>query len=493
MPKYPGPKYPGNGACTLAFAALFAACAANSPPELPALDIDIPAEWTSATADKSARDQAERQDAWWESFGDERLNALVAEALRANRDLKATAERIARAEASAVAAGAELLPQLNTAFNGSRRKQIFVGFPIPGQTGPLSTRSTNYGVSLKLSWELDLWGRIRAGRRAASTEHAAARFDYLAAGLSVAAQTCKAFFALTEAHAQLTVAKARFASQKATTELISVRYQKGMSPALDLKLARQGLAASEVGLAVRERALDQAKRQCELILGRYPGAKITASASLPELPPLPAHGLPAELLERRPDLLAAKQRLLAQGFRVKEAEATLLPRISLTASAGTQSNQLSDLLDGDFGVWSLLGNLVQPIFEGGRLRANVAANEAALREALENYANRCLIAFGEVENSLSAERWLARQESSARKVLKEAEGATLLARERYTKGGSGILELLLSERSVFDAQMRLIEVERSKLETRVDLNLALGGGLVTGRSTQARASGERKP
>ncbi|MEZ5989870.1 MAG: efflux transporter outer membrane subunit [Planctomycetota bacterium] len=404
-----------------------------------------------------------------------RPSSLLVEEASGNRELVAAAQRIRMAEAEARIAGAEQLPWLSAGVSGGRERNVLVGFPTPGG-GPFTTTTSRYGVSLDLSWELDVWGRVEARKGQAEAGFVATQEDWVALAHSLIAQTAKAWFTLREARAQVDLAASTVESRRRTLDLVSERYAQGRRQALDVHIARQTLARAETALALRRGLADRARFQLETLLGRYPSGAIEATEGMPALPgPTPA-GIPAAILANRPDLRAAEQDLLALRYDISASRAELLPRISLTASAGTVSNQLEDLVDGDFGVWSLFGNLVQPIFQGGRLRAQVDVSEARYREALELYANRLLLAFAEVEGALAEEQHLQRQLEAAQVVVREAGAAYDISLERYSQGTVGILELLESERSLFEARSFLIDLERQRLATRVDLHLALGGG-----------------
>ena len=396
-------------------------------------------------------------------------------ALEHNYDLKAAGARLAQAQAQARVAGAPLWPQLSATGTGSRRKQNFVGFPIPGQEGQVLT-STSFGVNLNASWEVDLWGRLRAGAQAALADAAAAAADFHAARLSLAAQTARAYFAAVEAGRQVELARATVANYRLSAEQIEDRYRRGLRSSLDVRLGRSSLAAAEATLAQRRQQRDAVLRQLELLLGRYPSARIEVGDELPAIGgPVPA-GLPADLVGRRPDLVAAERRLAAADRRLAQSQRALLPSISLTGSAGRSSSALSDLLNGDFSVWNLVGNIAQPLLQGGRLRAGVDQAAAAAEQALYNYAQSALRAYGEVEAALHAEGFLADQERALATAAEEAVAARALAEERYARGLAGLIALLESQRRAFDAESRLLAVRRQRLDTRIDLHLALGGG-----------------
>jgi outer membrane protein TolC len=222
--------------------------------------------------------------------------------------------------------------------------------------------------------------------------------------------------------------------------------------------------------------LDRALRQLELLLGRYPSARIKTGDELPTIKSAVPAGLPADLIARRPDLVAADRRLAAADRRLAQSRRALLPSISLTASTGRSSGELGDLLDGNFSVWNLIGNISQPLLQGGRLRAGVDLSQAGLDQALASYAQSALRAYAEVEQALAGEEFLTNQEKALKTATSEALAARTLAEERYAKGLSDLITLLDAQRRAFDAKSRLLSVQRMRLDGRIDLYLALGGG-----------------
>jgi len=441
----------------------------------PQVDLTPPEAWDAAT-DASG----EVESAWWLSFEAPGLSELIDIAIERNSDLLAAAARLDRAAAEAKIAGADLEPSVGIGLSANRQRQNFIGFPFgaPGGGVP-STTSERFGVSLVSSWEVDLWGRIRAGARAAVAETQAADADLRGARLSVAAQTAKVWFAIAEARQQIALAEESVKSFRLSTEQVRSRYVSGIRPALDLRLALSNLAGAEALLQLRRRQLDGATRQLDVLLGRYPDGRILerhAVERLPETPgPIPG-GLPAELVARRPDLVAAERRLAAADQRYLAARRALYPRLALTASGGTASDSLGDLLDGDFRVWNLVGNLTQPLFQGGRLRAGVERADASSREALAVYVGEVLGAYAEVESALAAEHYLAEQERHLAQAAEQLVAARRLATERYRSGVGIYLVVLESQSRALIAESELLAIRRQRLDNRIELHLALGGG-----------------
>jgi NodT family efflux transporter outer membrane factor (OMF) lipoprotein len=455
----------------LALALGASGCAAVPEQTSRDLGLVLPDAFTAAeTADTAP------PDSWWRTFEDPSLAEIVEEALVHNRDLYAAAARLDAAIARAGAAGSELWPQLSAGANLRRNRQNFIGLPIPGGGDVLSVTNNQFGLSLDLGWELDLWGRVRAGQIAADSDLEAAVADLRGARLSLAARATQGWFAAVEASQQLRLAEDTADSLRRTEELVRRRYETGVRSAFDLRLARSDRDEAEALVEVRRRQRDEVLRQLEILLGRYPARALDPGVDLPDLPaPVPA-GLPSGLLRRRPDLVAAERRLAAADARLAEARADLYPRLSLTASGGTSSNDLQDLGDLDFMVWSIGANLLAPILDGGRRRAVVDLQDAGRREAAANFASAVLDALREVETALAAAAILGAEEGRRTAAVEEAEAALRLSEERYASGLLDINTLLATQRRALAARTQLIAVRRQLLDNRVELLLALGGG-----------------
>jgi len=414
---------------------------------------------------------------WWEDFGNAALSQAVTAALEHNQDLRAAAARVDRALAEARIAGADLKPAVGVGLSAGRRRQIFVGLPVPGDdTEVLVSQSTNFGASVDISWEADLWGRLRASTRAAVADAQASDADYQAAQLSLSGQTVKAWLAAAELGQQMDLAQRTVDSWRAAYHQVSDRYERGLRSPLDVRLSLASLSSAEALVAVRQRQLDAALRQLEILMGRYPGKQILAPEMLPEAPAAIPSGLPAELVGRRPDLVAAERRLAAADERFVVAKRSLYPRLTLTGSGGTVSDALGDLVDYDFRVWSIAANLLQPVFQGGRLRAGVDRARAGTEEALQSYAAAALRAYAEVEIALAADEHLSREVERLSESARHSAAATKLAGDRYRSGLEDYVTVLDAQRRELTSQSAYIAAYQNRLENRVDLYLALGGG-----------------
>ncbi|WP_292987632.1 efflux transporter outer membrane subunit [Nitrosomonas sp.] len=444
------------------------------------LNVQIPLEWRSL----SDLDQPIRQY-WVDSFDDPVLSELIENALVHNFDLKSAAARVEAAIAQARIDGSGLWPQLSFAPAYQYSQVRNAGFG--------SAQFSVFEGLFNLSWELDVWGRIGDFRQAAAKEAEAANSDYHAAQLSLAARIAQNYFALQEAILRTHVATQSVADRSVIANLVQGRFDRGLARGLDVRLALTDLANARSRLAEAKNRTQLAVRQLETLLERYPEGSLRnimdadaqmvdfASAAnkhtLPEPPPALAAGLPSELLTRRPDLIAAFTRLRAADSRLQSTQKLLLPRITLTAAGGTRDSALTDLIDPRAVVWNVFAGMAQPLFTGGRIRGNIHLNTARVEEALNRYQSIVLNAFREVEQALAAEEWLREQERVLREAVEQTEASQELALYSYRHGFIQILTLLDSYRSTFNAQSAHLAVKQQLLSNRINLYLALGGGV----------------
>jgi NodT family efflux transporter outer membrane factor (OMF) lipoprotein len=406
---------------------------------------------------------------WVESFGDASLSALIQRALRDNYELKSAAARVNAALAQARIDGSGRLPQLFFSPDYQQAQIRNAGFG--------SARFSAFEALFGLSWELDVWDRIRDFHEAAIHEATATSADFRGARLSLAARVAQSYFELAETRLQAEVAAQSIKDRRTIVDLVQGRFARGLVNALDLRLALTDLANAEAQLTRARNQTQIVSRRLEILLGSYPQGTLTTAPSLPGLPAdLPA-GLPSQLLERRPDLVAAFVRLNAADFRVTSARKLLLPRIALTATGGTRSTDLADLVDPRAIAWNVLIGLMQPLFTGGRIQGEIFRNEARAEEALNFYKSTALNAFREVEQALAAEEWLRQQEEALREAVEQTEASQKLAVYSYRNGLIEILTLLDSYRNTLNAQSAHLLVKRQLLSNRINLFLALGGDI----------------
>jgi len=445
-------------------AVVLAGCALpRSQPGQAELPLAVPGSWQSGAMPGQVGD-------WLRQFRDPALTKLVEEAVSVSFELRGAASRLRAAGASARIAGAGRWPRLQVSGTGERSDR---GGSL--DTGVGGTRSERFELRGQVSWEADLWGRIADDSRAATSELAAARADYRAARLSLAANIARQWFDTSAARAQARLARDTVASFESSLETVEERYRQGIGAALDVRLARNNLADARTNLFQRRRQAKNRGRALETLLGRYPAGDIQPPNSLPAVPQAVPAGLPARLLEQRPDLVAAAARLEAAGYRRASTDKNRLPAISLSASGGASSEALREVIDLDSLIWTLAANIVQPVFQGGRLAAQRELAAARESEALNDYARAALTAFREVEDGLDSESYLSEQENAARAAAAEARQAEKLARDQYKRGLVDIITLLESQRRRFNADSALIEVMNARLLNRINLHLALGG------------------
>ncbi len=405
-------------------------------------------------------------DAWWARFNDPQLSVLIDAAVRDNPSVGQAVAQLDQAGARFGISGADRWPQLNGGLSAARQKQ-------PGVAG--TTVSNNFGLSLDIGWEVDLWGRLASQTAAARADFLASAENLRAARQSIAARTARSYFSLIAAEQQAALSRRVVESFVEVARQVGDRVDVGVGAPNDKLLANANLQSSMAGLEQRLEAVKRQKVQLDLLRRLYPDRQIDVAKLLPLLPPPPPAGLPAELLARRPDVVAAELQLHAAGYRLDASRRSLLPRINLSGSIGTASNEVGDLLDGNFGVWSIAGQLLQPIFQGGRLRAQVRLNDALRKQAVEAYADTALKAFGEVETALAVETELRRSEEAFAAAADAAEAAIDVSFNRYRAGIDPLLNVLDSERRALEARSAEIGARLARLQNRIDLHLALGG------------------
>ncbi|MBK6008523.1 efflux transporter outer membrane subunit [Ramlibacter ginsenosidimutans] len=447
----------------LAAAAALAGCALVKTPDAPQLkelslpNTQLPSQWTAAPTPPGPV-----VNGWLTEFHDPQLEKLVAEAMTYNPDLQIAAARVEAAEASARAAGAALYPQVNLAGHGG------------GKLG--GDGSGVQGIGLFASWELDLWGRVRAQRAAATAQYESQVLDTAYARQSIAALVAKSWFLAREAAVQRALAGEMISSSQALVDLSRDRVRVGKTDELEVSQAEaSALSYSDLQLQA-EIARQNALRAIEILAGRYPSATVEPGLTLPALPgPVPA-GLPSELLERRPDVRAAERRVAAAFYRTQQAQAARLPTISLTAGVSSITSELFVMKERDNPVWSVGGTLLAPIFNAGALQAQVDVRTAEQKAAIADYGRIGSRAFGEVESALSQSFNLDTRADVLVRAVRANESAVGYARTRFEVGSSDLRGVQQQQLALHAARATLAHVQAERLIQRVNLHLALGGG-----------------
>ena len=411
-------------------------------------------------------------DRWWEQFGDPTTAVLVQQMLENNYDLKAAAAKVLQAQAALAQTHGRFWPDVSYNFGFDRSKRSF-----KFQATRFSSLTTSYSQAISVTYILDLFGKLRRSERATWADMLAAEANEQALINSMIATVIKSRVDIATIQRRLAIARANTESREKTLEIVERRYGQGLVGPVDVRLARENLAASKAFEPVIELSLITARHALDVLLGRRPGASENLPetlADLPNLEPVPI-GLPASLLDRRPDVKAAELALWAANEKIGVSIAQLYPDLTLTANLGRSADRWRDIWRSETEIYSALLGLAQPIFKGGQLRAQVDAAEARYAELAANYAGTILTAMQEAEDALVGEQMLQTQLRHAEIRFTEAEAAESLSRQRYQRGVEGILAVLVSQRRRRAAEEELAVLKGRIWTTRVNLFLALGG------------------
>jgi multidrug efflux system outer membrane protein len=448
-----------------AVAAALAGCALSPPPAHKEILRDalpkgtaIPATWKAAAAKGSVADN------WLRSLHDPVLEDLVAETIANNRDLAQAAQRVKIAEQAVIVAGAQLLPQVGANVGGRSTYN-------EDHDGTFDASAVYAGVA----WELDLWGRLRAQRAATEAAATATALDYAYARQSIAATVAKAWYLASEARQQLALAEQAVTVYGELLALVKIRRTTGKDSDLDVADMSAKLNSSKGHLEAARAAYGETRRALEVLLGRYPAAEIEAAARFPPLPPPVAPGLPASLLERRPDLAAAEQQVLAAFRRQESAKLALLPDVGISLVGGRLGDPLLSTLQLNPWLASAAIGMSIPIYEGGALRARVEIATAREAQAVAAYGAAALVAFREVENALANEHYLAKRLPFYEAALANSTNAVRIATIQYRAGRRDLLWVSYLQTNQLASEAVVIRVRSLQRANRIQLHLALGG------------------
>ena len=456
------------------FILLFLAGCTTVGPDYKRPAIELPAQYPAS----SVKEEAALPVEWWKLYSDPTLDELVASAREKNADVRLAAARVREAEAVLREAGAAFYPYVAGVSWATRSKVSTRTTPPPQASAPLER--SQHSLTASTSFELDFWGRLARAGEAAQANLLASRFSHQVVALTLAGATAQAYFALRSLDAQSAVLERSLQARRDSLEIARARLEAGLASELDVHQAQGALADA---LAQRREAARQ-RASVERLLGQLsgrPDLKVSPADlfALP-LPPVPPPGLPSALLERRPDIRAAEQSLVAANAQIGVARAALFPTISLTASLGAQSAELSSLLSSGAGVWSLGLGLAAPIFDAGRREARVEQADARREQALASYQRSIETAFREVADALVNVEQTSGVESDLEARLRAARSALELSSLRYESGYSPFLEVLDAQRTANDAELAFVRNRQARLAFSVDLMKALGGGWNSG-------------
>lgn len=453
---------------SLAIATLLTACAVKAPPPaeemrkeaLPNIALDRP-QWAAGagvTADPVQQD-------WLHTFNDPQLDALVQEAIAHNPDLRVAGARVEQAAQSLIIAQSALRPQLGIFGTGGGKSG-----------GGADSSSALQAIMLFASWELDLWGRVRYARNAAQQDLLSAQADIQFARQSLAASVAKAWFTATQLTLNAAIAGDMVRSANQLTSLAQDRERVGVGTDADTAVARGSAKELEASQLQIELGRTQALRALELLVGRYPAAEVQARADLLAIPGPIAAGIPLQMLERRPDVIAAERRVAAAFNRVGEAKAARLPSITLSGNFGAFESEILTLKD-DFEnpAGGIGARLLVPLYQGGAITAKVQIRTLQQKEAIADYARVSLRAIGDVENALAASASLATRAALLTDALNEQSRALELTENQFKIGRADRRAVEQQRINMQNARIALHNVRTDELAGRVNLHLALGG------------------
>jgi NodT family efflux transporter outer membrane factor (OMF) lipoprotein len=455
-----------------------AACTTIEP--VAQADLDLPAHWTEATP---AAEATALSPVWWQDFASPQLDQLIEAAFQGSPDLRIQGERIVQAELTLSSSRASLFPSLSLSGNSGWNRS-----DSGDRGGSVVSERKSSSLNLSASYELDLWGRIAATVAGSEASLQASRYDFDAARLSLAASIATTYFQYLTHQRRLAIAEENLAITERVLRVVDARYRNGSVSALDL--SRQQTAVLTQRAAIEPLAVDvrQTRSALAILTGASPQAfalEPEASATLDALAiPSITPGLPSDLLLRRPDLASSEAQLAAAAANITVARAELFPRLTLSAGGGAASDFLFALADPTTTA-SVSAAIVQSIFDGGRLRAQVDISRSRQRELVENYRKSILTALKEVEDALSSTTRDTHHEEAQRQILSEAERTLHLAESRYREGADDLLTVLDAQRTRFTAQEQLAQLRLARLVDAVGLYKVLGGGWT--------AAGEQTP
>ncbi len=445
---------------------LLAGCYTAPKNQSSKLEVDTPNNWNST----ETRGNFEPQN-WAQDFNDPMLVSIIEEALAHNYNLKAAEARLASQIAGSRFSASVVWPSLNGSASQNRNRRNSADGIVQTPT------AETFGLNLRFNWEIDIWGKVRNGYRGDLADIQSAQADYAATRLSIAGRVAQAWYDAIEADQQYDLAVRTQEALESSAVIVEENFKRGIARALDVRLVRANVASNKSTVEARLRTQESSVRVLETLLGRYPGNELAVAGKIPDVSgPVPA-GLPSELLLRRPDVISVERTLAANEQRKFETSKARIPSINLTLTRGTSSRDLENAFDIiDRRVWSQALNFSQVWFQGGRLRANFRRAKANYEQSLASYASTVLTAFREVENALSNQSSFDRDYVSQKIAAEESAAAETLAWEEYGRGLSDITTALDAVRRNITAQRSYIQVANQRVQARIDLYLALGGG-----------------
>jgi multidrug efflux system outer membrane protein len=445
-------------------------CAAGPDYERP--ELDVPQSYIQPVE----QGESFANTPWWELFADEQLQELIRVALEENQDLGIAAARVEEFRAILGVTRADQFPTVDITASGAQAEGSENVFPgnIPGVA---TDKVENYRLSADVFFELDLFGRLRRSTEAARAQLLATEEAQRSITISLVASVANSYMLLRDLDAQFEIARRTRETRDDSLGIIRARFDKGTVPKLDVNQAEIELALADAAVAAAERAVAQTEHALSTLLGRNPGPVVRGLPLRQQVmpPDIPA-GLPSELLQRRPDVLASEAQLAAQTARIGVAQAARWPSLSLTGALGFESDDLSTLTDSGSDFWSAGVGILAPVFNAGRNSSRVDAERARTEQALLTYEQTVQRAFREVEDALVAVRTYRAEHAARSRQVAAARSAAMLSRARYDGGVTSYLEVLDTERSLFNAELTESQTLRLYINAIIELYKALGGG-----------------
>jgi outer membrane protein, multidrug efflux system len=458
----------------LALAITVTGCTVGPNYRRPAIDPPATFRGTPAAAAPAPGSLADLK--WFEVFRDERLQQMIRTALERNYDLRDAVVRVEAARANLGITRADQFPTIDASAGVTSQRSAAGGaFPLP--QGFDQTRTVGSVALNLLSFEVDVWGRLRRATEAARADLLASEENRKAVVTTLVSDVAGSYFDLLALDMELAIAKRTLATRQESLNLISIREKSGLATVVELRQGEQLVYGAAQAIPTAERLIEQTENQISLLLGGSPdtlsrGRSLTEQEQPPSVPP----GLPSSLLERRPDIRAAEQNLIAANAFIGVAKAAYFPRISLTGFLGFQSDSLANLFSGPGRVWQFAPQVTQPIFNAGRLKSNVRLAEAQQQIALINYERTIQTAFREVSDALVAHQKVREVRAQQEQLVATLQDRSRLSYMRYRGGVDTLLSALDADRDLFEAELVLARTRRDELVALVQLYRALGGG-----------------
>jgi multidrug efflux system outer membrane protein len=454
-----------NAVLVLLLAAPLSACMVG--PDYRRPEVDVPVAWRLGATEAGEISNI----AWWDQFQDPVLSSLVRTALANNKDLEIATANVDQAFAQYGIVRSAQFPQVNASASAARERSS-ANIRLGGQT------FTDYGVNLSASFELDIWGRLRRATESARASLLASQQGKGTVVLTVVTTVASGYILLRALDRQLEIAQRTSQSLGEAARLQRVRFEEGAVPASDYQQAESQYREAVARVPELEREIAQQENFISVLLGHNPGLIPRGRDIDALLFPAVPDGLPASLLQRRPDIRQAEQNLIAANANIGVAKAAYFPDISLTALLGLESAQLSDLFKGPSRAWSFGAGVLQPIFNAGRLRSQVAQAEAVQRQALHTYEKSIISAFQDVENALIDRTKFGQVREEQAKNVEALRSFRDLADLRYREGATIYLEVASAEQSLFIAQLAYVATQAQLFQSYANLYKAMGGGWV---------------